>query len=235
MQAVGQNEPAVTGDDDLKLTLGQPHSQTQTAILVNPSNPSIDRKNATMFLLHLIGDVHQPLHTTGFKRGGNEVKPVCWGKNPPPHDQCDRGKVNLHSVWDSSILHKYRGLPQSGLDNDEEKVAAQEWASDLFAKQSKAGARSQDECTDISGVDCVLGWTIESNALVCSRVIAPSEEWIREHDLSKKYFEDNKLLVEEQVGKAGLRLAGWLNAVAEAIPDAAFEKSQNEAVLVGDL
>lgn len=189
-----------------------------------------------MFLLHLVGDVHQPLHTTGFKKGGNLVEPVCWGKKPPSHEECDTGKLNLHSVWDSSILHQYRGLPKSGLDNAEEKVAAKKWAAELFAKQLEAGVGPGDECTDISGVGCVLEWTIESNALVCSRVIAPGEDWIREHDLSKKYYEDNKLVVEQQVGKAGLRLAGWLNAIVEAIAEgegAAFE--QEQTVFVGDL
>jgi len=188
-----------------------------------------------MFLLHLIGDVHQPLHATGFKKGGNLVEPVCWGKTPAPDEACEIGELNLHSVWDSSILHKYRGLPKS-VDNDREKVAAKQWAAELFAKQSRAGTVPEDECTDISGVDCVLEWAIESNGLVCRRVLAPGEDWIREHDLSKKYYEDNKRFVEEQVGKAGLRLAGWLNAIAEAIfleEGPAFE--QEQAVLVGDL
>lgn len=53
-----------------------------------------DRAEALKFLVHLVGDMHQPLHV-GEKhdRGGNDVKVVFFGK-----------PSNLHSVWDSSIL-----------------------------------------------------------------------------------------------------------------------------------
>ncbi|MGJ5818687.1 S1/P1 nuclease [Paludibaculum fermentans] len=53
-----------------------------------------DRAEALKFLVHLMSDMHQPLHV-GEKhdRGGNDVKVVFFGK-----------PSNLHSVWDSSIL-----------------------------------------------------------------------------------------------------------------------------------
>ena len=45
-------------------------------------------------LIHLIGDIHQPLHVGGFDdRGGNNVK-VMWF----------RADSNLHRVWDSDII-----------------------------------------------------------------------------------------------------------------------------------
>jgi len=46
------------------------------------------------FLVHLIGDIHQPLHVgNGKDRGGNDVKVNYFGSN-----------TNLHSVWDSRII-----------------------------------------------------------------------------------------------------------------------------------
>lgn len=33
-----------------------------------------DRQEALMFLTHFIGDIHQPLHTCGLYRGGNDYK-----------------------------------------------------------------------------------------------------------------------------------------------------------------
>lgn len=46
------------------------------------------------FLVHLIGDIHQPLHVgNGQDRGGNDVKVNYFGSN-----------TNLHSVWDSRII-----------------------------------------------------------------------------------------------------------------------------------
>jgi len=45
-------------------------------------------------LIHLIGDIHQPLHVGGgTDRGGNEVKVTWFGDNS-----------NLHRVWDSEMI-----------------------------------------------------------------------------------------------------------------------------------
>ena len=46
------------------------------------------------FLVHLVGDIHQPLHVgNGEDRGGNDIKVTWFGSN-----------TNLHSVWDSRMI-----------------------------------------------------------------------------------------------------------------------------------
>ena len=46
-------------------------------------------------LVHLVGDLHQPLHVgTGDDRGGNDVR-VLW----------QRDSSNLHRVWDSNMIN----------------------------------------------------------------------------------------------------------------------------------
>ncbi|KAI0297933.1 phospholipase C/P1 nuclease domain-containing protein, partial [Russula brevipes] len=52
-------------------------------------------QEALKFLVHFVGDVHQPLHLTGRARGGNLIK-VLW----------DNRSTNLHSVWDSLLIAK---------------------------------------------------------------------------------------------------------------------------------
>lgn len=45
-------------------------------------------------LVHLVGDLHQPLHVgTGTDRGGNDVKVTYFNEN-----------TNLHTVWDSKVI-----------------------------------------------------------------------------------------------------------------------------------
>lgn len=45
-------------------------------------------------LVHLVGDLHQPLHVgTGNDRGGNDVKVTYFNQN-----------TNLHTVWDTKII-----------------------------------------------------------------------------------------------------------------------------------
>ena len=57
-------------------------------------NFSVDEKFALKCLVHLMGDIHQPLHVgNGLDRGGNDVKVKWFGKYS-----------NLHRVWDSEII-----------------------------------------------------------------------------------------------------------------------------------
>ncbi len=49
-------------------------------------------------LIHLVGDIHMPLHVgTGDDRGGNDVE-VRWFWEPS----------NLHRVWDSGMIEEYK-------------------------------------------------------------------------------------------------------------------------------
>ncbi|HUP42959.1 MAG TPA: S1/P1 nuclease, partial [Thermoanaerobaculia bacterium] len=53
-----------------------------------------DRVQALRFLVHFVGDVHQPLHVgRRADRGGNEIL-VLWFGEP----------TNLHSVWDGRMI-----------------------------------------------------------------------------------------------------------------------------------
>ncbi len=63
-------------------------------ILADPAAPRLERQQALKWLVHLVGDIHQPLHVgRGDDRGGNEVV-VLWFGEPS----------NLHSVWDSGLI-----------------------------------------------------------------------------------------------------------------------------------
>lgn len=64
------------------------------------------RANALRYLIHFIGDLHQPLHATANgDRGGNCV-PVTYYDRAPQESDTVPGDYspNLHSVWDSSII-----------------------------------------------------------------------------------------------------------------------------------
>jgi hypothetical protein len=68
--------------------------------------PEEETKRVKM-LIHLIGDIHQPLHVGGGNdRGGNDVR-ISWFRN----------ESNLHRVWDSDMIDdtklSYSELAQS--------------------------------------------------------------------------------------------------------------------------
>ena len=69
------------------------------ATLRDRSRPEAERVEALAFLLHFVGDLHQPLHV-GEKndRGGNDVA-ASYNGYAPPH-------FNLHSIWDGPLAER---------------------------------------------------------------------------------------------------------------------------------
>ncbi|KAF6823879.1 S1/P1 Nuclease [Colletotrichum musicola] len=189
--------------------------QNYTAQILDTTLPHVNRKNATMFVIHFLGDVHQPLHATGLLRGGNDIRPVCWRRQPSRDGRC-AGPMSLHSVWDTQIPHRIRGLP-AHLGIPQQKVAAAQWADDLFLRQGQAGVNATGQCVDLESGDCAAGWATESNALVCSHVLRPGLAWLKAHDLSEGYYDETWEVVDDVIGKAGVRLGAWMNAIAERL------------------
>lgn len=64
------------------------------------------RAEALKWVVHFVGDLHQPLHAIDEARGGNDIKLPVFG-NP----QCGDYPCNLHWVWDS-ILLEHAGLSE---------------------------------------------------------------------------------------------------------------------------
>lgn len=164
-------------------------------VLKDPKAEKQDRKEALLFLIHFVGDMHQPLHT-GFRdndRGGNlqPIKSVL-GKV--------EGKMNLHKVWDGYILQAERG---ELTNEDFAKRLIEEIKGDEIAKWSKG------EVSD---------WAWESHTIVVERIYKFSDG----KDLPKRtdpaveltadnYVKGNQPIVREQLKKSGVRLAKVLN------------------------
>lgn len=68
--------------------------RVQTAILADTKRPRAERLQALKFVVHFVGDVHQPLHAGyGRDKGGNDVQVNLNGRG-----------TNLHTLWDSRML-----------------------------------------------------------------------------------------------------------------------------------
>ncbi len=64
------------------------------ARILRESRDAGERKEALMFLVHFVGDIHQPLHCADNNdRGGNETRVTFFGQSK-----------KLHGIWDSTIL-----------------------------------------------------------------------------------------------------------------------------------
>jgi S1/P1 Nuclease len=68
----------------------------QLAVLKNPASSQAEKAFALKFVVHLLGDLHQPLHVGGGNdKGGNACR-VTWHGKPS----------NLHTVWDSELVDR---------------------------------------------------------------------------------------------------------------------------------
>ena len=74
------------------------------------------RAEALKFVVHFVGDIHQPMHAVKEAEGGNKIRVQFIGSN-----HCGRYDCNLHGVWDTSmILHT--GLNRPGYAEHLEQV-----------------------------------------------------------------------------------------------------------------
>ncbi|EPR66462.1 S1/P1 nuclease [Cyclobacterium qasimii] len=83
-------------DPSIQEKSGDAYGKTKM-IIAALKNGEIDREEKKAYLkmlVHLVGDLHQPLHVgTGDDRGGNDAKVTYFNQN-----------TNLHTVWDSKII-----------------------------------------------------------------------------------------------------------------------------------
>ncbi len=63
-------------------------------LVLDPKTSPAHRQLALRFIVHIVGDLHQPLHNgRPGDRGGNDVKVKWFGRD-----------TNLHAVWDSALV-----------------------------------------------------------------------------------------------------------------------------------
>ena len=106
-----------------------------SATVGDPKAALADKQLALRFIIHIVGDLHQPLHAgNGTDKGGNDLKVTFAGR-----------ATNLHSVWDSALV-------------DDEQLSYSEMASWL-------GARITPENVKAWSVTDPRVWINESTAL----------------------------------------------------------------------
>jgi hypothetical protein len=68
--------------------------ERKIALLKSGTLQAEEERHAVLMVIHMIGDMHQPLHVgNGLDRGGNDVRVEWLGRS-----------TNLHSLWDTGLL-----------------------------------------------------------------------------------------------------------------------------------
>lgn len=152
-------------------------------VVVDAASTAVQRKEALMFLMHFVGDMHQPLHCSDNKdKGGNDVKLDFFGRNS-----------NLHSVWDSGLLRRI------GEEDELYQQFSQVLTEKMTKKWGKGTVESWAEQSHKAGQKVVYGKLPKAAAAGPVKVDAAYESLADP-------------LVKSQIEKAGARLATLLNA-----------------------
>ena len=162
-----------------------------TRTLQDPNASLADKQLALRFIVHLVGDLHQPLHVGKCcDKGGNDVKVKWFGRD-----------LNLHSVWDSAMV-------------DDEQLSFTEFAAKLERHTSR-----QDviDWWDINPRD----WISESAQIRETVYPPPAKAPAKGKkgkgpllpELSYAYVYKFTPVMERRLSQGGVRLAAYLNAI----------------------
>lgn len=191
----------------------------QIAILRSQGIDPQKKAEALRFLIHFVGDMHQPLHaTTNNDQGGNCVPAAYFDALPElKNPQTESYAPNLHGIWDVNILTRMTTGKTS------EQVA-----SDLEQTFHSKIDRWKKGSADVNG------WAWESYQLAQKKVYGklpirvpvespqPILSCADENHISARMLKLNERLeqpyqdvaapvVQQQLAKAGARLALLLN------------------------
>jgi hypothetical protein len=160
--------------------------------LADPSLDRADRAIALKFLVHLVGDLHQPFHAVGAARGGNGIPVSAFGSANCALDPRTTLPCNLHGVWDVTLLAR-RQLRDEALAT--------------VISRTAAGLRLDPRQPGTPEV-----WAVESFRLAGPAMLGP------QGTVDEAYERTHHPVVDQQLAKAGLRLAALLNATLTMAP-----------------
>ena len=149
------------------------------AELKNKQLPLEKKRMYLRLLIHIAGDIHQPLHVGRFEDlGGNRVRVLWFGDS-----------TNLHSVWDDKMI-------------ESQNLSYSEYVKAI--NHSTKEQRNQWQQQPLNE------WFFESYQLsgkIYSSVTQPNQR------LSFRYNFDYLEMMNSQLLKGGVRLAGLLNSI----------------------
>lgn len=154
--------------------------------------PLDERRMALKFLIHLVGDLHQPLHAADRHDAGGNLLAV--------RDATGQSDVaNLHAWWDVRIVDALGRSPARVAANLDRRIGrrdAQAWAPGTPAEWAlETWVRARTTAYALADQKTAPG--------------ADGKPVIR---LDAVYLERARPVAEEQLSKAGVRLAALLNA-----------------------
>ncbi len=151
---------------------------------VKPLAGSLDA-TALAFLIHFIGDVHQPMHVGKNRdQGGNKIAVLFFGD-----------RMNLHSVWDSGIV-------------EHEKLSYTE-----FAAFASIHTRARKAAWEKDGLETWINESVALRESLYNTLYDRTDRETGLPEFSWDYQHDFLPIVEDRLAAAGYRAAALLNEI----------------------
>ena len=176
--------PAVTDTPNVVTAL-----ERQRALLCQPNADRYVREEALKWVIHLVGDLHQPLHVGEDHDKGGNLAMV----------KLNRRSYKLHAIWDDVLLQRLHLGPDSLHAMLARQIAADTSVLSLNAQGS------------------VRAWVDETHAKSPNCYILHGKRMPKgiKVGLDKEYVHDATLIVLDQLKIASIRLAFVLNSALD--------------------
>ncbi len=173
------------------------------AELGDKSLPVEERTLALMFLLHFVGDVHQPLHAAERQhdQGGNKVQVIVEGR--------DIGE-NLHSYWDGSAVKSLGSTAEVIASRLIGEITPEDIAA--WTKQDTGKSAARDWALESWSVAKMVVYKIPDGTIACQvRAFGRPPVDGQCHVLTMSYVSAASDQARNQIKRASVRLAKLLN------------------------
>jgi len=145
-----------------------------------------EKAQALKFVIHFVGDLHQPLHAEDDNDRGGNGRLVIFGSHVPPTGLSG----NLHWLWDTGLLESINS------------------SDDSLARKIRAQITPQQRAAWAGG--SLESWVLEAHRLAQS----VAYRGLSDHTpaaITPEYERSSDQAIELQLAKAGVRLAYLLN------------------------
>src|SRR5713226_4962861 len=200
--------------------------EEQRAIAKDKSADPVKRAEAIRYLIHFVGDLHQPLHAiTNADNGGNCV-PVKYFRHEPLlnalHPEREDYSPNLHQIWDTEIVERDMEIsnPLRYADELDEKYRAESVAWEAAGIHVDNWARESHEREETAVYDAFpqkIGIEPDLKLKRCAENNHMGKRMFEKHLAVGEVYQGNAAKTAETgLAEAGMRLAMILNDAAKA-------------------
>ena len=176
---------------------------------VDPYTSQSSRTDSLKFILHLMADIHQPLHT-GFREDTGGLRIIL--------GQPDG--VDLHAIWDTRMIEELRASMESSdlVAHLTDKLSARNGS--LPHRIQSATNLTQVLSSESRIMEYVAGLASETSTTTTCKLayMGLDSQWIGVGDsLTTQYYSSRVPTVMVQILKAGVRLGLVLDAIADTL------------------